>query len=86
MARAGIFASNQSDDENESIKSTGRSAVVPIVSLAKNLEEVFSPDESEPLNQSPDSAALLLLRSLRDESHRFALNAHRKRRSKLNGL
>ena len=88
MNKANIFASNaRSDNANvSSMASATRSATVPIVSLAKNLEEVFSPDVSEPINQSPDSAALLLLRSIRDESHRFALSAHRKRRSKFNGL
>lgn len=54
---------------------------VPICSLAKNKEEVFVPHNSEPLNDSPDSPALLLLRHLRDESHRFALSRHRRRRS-----
>lgn len=48
-------------------------AAVPICSLAKNEELVFVDGRSEPVNQSPDSPALLLLRSLRDESHRFAL-------------
>ena len=87
MGKAGIFPSNsdcKSDDEFTGYNS--RSAKVPIVSLAKNLEEVFAPDNPEPINDSPNSAALLLLRALRDESHRFSLTAHRKRRSKLNGL
>jgi excinuclease ABC subunit C len=58
-----------------------RSAHVPICSLAKNKEQVFVYGRTDPINETPDSAALLLLRSLRDESHRFALRAHRKRRS-----
>jgi excinuclease ABC subunit B len=62
-----------------------RHTFVPIVSLAKNLEEVFHLG-SKPINTSQDSAALLLLRAIRDESHRFALNSHRKRRTKANGL
>ena len=59
---------------------------VPIVALAKQNEEVFVHNQKGPVNDSPDSAALLLLRSLRDESHRFALTAHRKRRSAMSGL
>jgi excinuclease ABC subunit C len=59
---------------------------VAICALAKNQEEVFVHGMSKPINDSPDSPALLLLRSLRDESHRFALDAHRKRRSATNGL
>jgi excinuclease ABC subunit B len=66
--------------------STGRRAFVAVISLAKNKEEVFVPNSSEPVNENPDSPALLLLRSLRDESHRFALHSHRKRRSRANGL
>jgi excinuclease ABC subunit C len=60
---------------------TSRMSSVPICALAKRNEEVFVYGKSGPVNSVPDSAALLLLRSLRDESHRFALNAHRKRRS-----
>mmetsp|Transcript_35214 Transcript_35214/g.59779 ORF Transcript_35214/g.59779 Transcript_35214/m.59779 type:complete len:105 (-) Transcript_35214:90-404(-) len=67
-------------------KELARSATVPVVSLAKNFEEVFEPNSIYPINDSPDTAALLLLRSLRDESHRFALSNHRQRRSKINGL
>lgn len=87
MRKAGIFPSNSDcSSDDEFVGYSSRSAKVPIVSLAKNLEEVFAPGNPEPINDSPDSAALLLLRALRDESHRFSLTAHRKRRSKLNGL
>jgi excinuclease UvrABC nuclease subunit len=54
---------------------------VALCALAKENEEVFIPGVKDPVNASQDSAAMLLLRSLRDESHRFALNAHRSRRS-----
>lgn len=54
---------------------------VPVCSLAKNHEEVFVVDELAPVNETPDSPALLLLRAIRDESHRFALSSHRQRRS-----
>lgn len=64
----------------------GRCTSVPIVSLAKNKEEVFTVNNSKPVNERPDSPAILLLRAIRDESHRFALKAHRKQRSKANGL
>lgn len=63
-----------------------RSTSVAICALAKNQEEVFVYGMQGPVNDSPDSPALLLLRSLRDESHRFALNAHRKRRTASIGL
>lgn len=59
---------------------------VPIIALAKKKEEVFAVGKSDPVNKKSDSSALLLLRALRDESHRFALKSHRKRRSSANGL
>lgn len=77
-----IIDCNSSIHETEGIV---RQTFVPIVSLAKNLEEVFHIG-SKPINTSHDSAALLLLRAIRDESHRFALKSHRKRRTKANGL
>lgn len=76
MSRALIYPSTAETDAT-----APRSAVVPICALAKNKEEVFVPGKSSPVNKSPDTPALLLLRSLRDESHRFALQAHRRRRS-----
>ena len=63
-----------------------RLTTVPVVALAKNKEEVYMHNTPNPVNGSPDSPARLLLRALRDESHRFVLNSHRRRRSKLNGL
>ena len=59
---------------------------VPVCSLAKGREEVFVPHSSAAVNNSPNTPALLLLRHLRDESHRFALKSHRKRRSIQNYL
>ncbi|GKY98184.1 hypothetical protein MPSEU_000776200 [Mayamaea pseudoterrestris] len=56
-------------------------ATVPIAALAKEHEQLYVPGEKLFVNQSPDSPAMLLLRSLRDESHRFALKGHRRRRS-----
>ncbi len=53
-----------------------------VVSLAKRLEEVYVPGRSAPLPIEPDSEASRLLQRVRDEAHRFALDLHRKRRSK----
>jgi len=82
--------SNLTGDENlapdmTSVKSD-RQAFVPVIALAKNKEEVFCVDKPDPVNSNSDSAGILLLRSLRDESHRFALRFHRLRRSRANGL
>jgi excinuclease ABC subunit C len=58
----------------------GLEGKVPVVGLAKRREELFLPGRSRPLRLEPTSPALLLLRRLRDEAHRFAITYHRKRR------
>jgi excinuclease ABC subunit C len=55
---------------------------IPVVGLAKRLEEVFVPSEKEPILLPKTSASLKLLQRLRDEAHRFAITYHRKVRSK----
>ncbi|MDO4243731.1 MAG: excinuclease ABC subunit UvrC [Actinomyces sp.] len=55
---------------------------IPVVGLAKRLEEVWVPGEEFPVVLPRGSAALYLLQHLRDESHRFAISHHRSRRSK----
>ena len=51
-----------------------------VVALAKREEEVFVPWSPDPLGLAQDDPGLLLLRSVRDEAHRFALGYHRNRR------
>ncbi len=55
---------------------------VPVIGLAKRLEEVFKPGMSEPQNIVKTSPGLHLLRAIRDEVHRFAITFHRKTRKK----
>lgn len=55
---------------------------VPLVGLAKRLEEVWVPGEEFPVILPRTSPALYLLQYLRDESHRFAITHHRSKRSK----
>lgn len=54
----------------------------PIIGLAKRLEEVFFPGVSDPQMLPHTSSGLKLIKQLRDEAHRFAITAHRKRRVK----
>jgi excinuclease ABC subunit C len=55
---------------------------VTVISLAKRIEEVFVPGQSEPLLLEEGSEALKLLQRVRDEAHRFAIDFHRSRRDK----
>jgi excinuclease ABC subunit C len=55
---------------------------IPIIGLAKRLEEIFFPEKKDPILLPPNSAALFLLQRIRDEAHRFAVKYHRHLRSK----
>jgi excinuclease ABC subunit C len=55
---------------------------VPLASLAKQNEEVFLPGVERGLMLPRNSQGLFLLQRIRDEAHRFAITAHRSRRSK----
>ncbi|NRB09267.1 MAG: excinuclease ABC subunit UvrC [Richelia sp.] len=56
-------------------------AELQIVSLAKRREEIFLPGESQPLKTGAEQPGVQLLRRLRNEAHRFAVNFHRQQRS-----
>ncbi|MGB2868290.1 MAG: excinuclease ABC subunit UvrC [Bacteroidota bacterium] len=56
--------------------------LVPIIGLAKKLEEVFVPEHSDPVQIPRTSHGLRLLQQIRDEAHRFAITYHRTLRSK----
>jgi len=55
---------------------------IPVVGLAKRMEEVYLPGQAEPLRLPRDAEALYLLQQVRDEAHRFAITYHRNLRSK----
>lgn len=55
---------------------------VPMISLAKREEELFLPGRSRPIDLPADSEASYLLQRLRDEAHRFAIEANRSSRGK----
>jgi excinuclease ABC subunit C len=54
----------------------------PAVGLAKKLEEVFVPGQSDPIVIERGEESLYLLQRLRDEAHRFAITYHRKLRDR----
>ncbi len=53
-----------------------------VVGLAKNEEEIFFPGDSQSIKLPWDSDSLKLIRSIRDEVHRFGITFHRSLRSK----
>ena len=55
---------------------------VTLVGLAKRLEEVWLPDEDDPVLLPRSSEGLYLLQRVRDEAHRFGIAFHRQKRSK----
>jgi len=55
---------------------------IPMISLAKQNEEVFIPGDPQPVYIAKDSPALHILQRARDEAHRFAVSYHRKLRHK----
>jgi len=57
-------------------------AGLPVVSLAKREEVVFTPAEKEGMRLDRTVPALKLLQHIRDEAHRFAVTFHRQRRKK----
>lgn len=64
------------------IKKTGADKLhIPILGLAKRLEEIFLPGRRLPIILPVNSAALFLLQRVRDEAHRFGVTFHRQLRS-----
>jgi len=55
---------------------------ISIIGLAKRIDEIFFPDEPEPLVLSKTSETLKVIQQLRDEAHRFGITFHRNLRSK----
>lgn len=55
---------------------------ITIAGLAKREEEIYVPDREEPIRLERRDPALQLLQTVRDETHRFAVSSHRRRRSK----
>ena len=54
---------------------------IPVIGLAKEFEEIYTPNSKRPIIIPKNSKALHLLQQVRDESHRFAITYHRKLRS-----
>lgn len=66
----------------EALKELNMYGQVPIIGIAKKLEEIYYPEDPLPLHINKKSPGLLLLQFIRDEAHRFAITFHRLKRSK----
>ncbi len=64
------------------LKALGLYGKIPIIGIAKRLEEIYFPEDSIPLYIDKKSESLKLIQRLRDEAHRFGITKHRDKRSK----
>jgi excinuclease ABC subunit C len=55
---------------------------IPLLGIAKRLEEIYRPDDPIPLFVDKKSETQRVIQHIRDEAHRFAISHHRKRRDK----
>ncbi len=66
----------------KSIDKLGLRGKLPIIGIAKKLEEIYYPGDSFPLYINKKSESLKVIQHLRNEAHRFAISFHRNQRSK----
>jgi excinuclease ABC subunit C len=64
------------------LKDLGIYGQIPIIGIAKRLEELYYPEDSYPLYLDKKSETLKILQRARDEAHRFGITFHRSKRSK----
>jgi excinuclease ABC subunit C len=72
----------QLSSARDALKAVGIYGQVPVIGIAKRLEEIYYPEDPLPLHINKKSPGLLLLQHLRDEAHRFAITFHRQKRNK----
>ncbi len=65
----------------EALQSLQLYGQIPIIGIAKRLEEIYFPNDPLPVHLSKKSESLKLLQRIRDEAHRFAITFHRDKRS-----
>jgi excinuclease ABC subunit C len=66
----------------QSLKDLGIYGKIPVIGIAKRLEEIYFPEDPFPIHLDKKGESLILLQKIRDEAHRFAINFHRDKRSK----
>ena len=55
---------------------------IPVIAIAKRFEQIYIPGKKDPLSPEPRNEALLFIRQVRDEAHRFAIKYNRLLRKK----
>jgi excinuclease ABC subunit C len=65
-----------------SLEKLGLLGKVPLIGIAKRLEEIYRPGDPIPLHIDKKNAGLHLIQQIRNEAHRFAITHHRDQRSK----
>ncbi len=66
----------------EALKEMGIYNQLPVIGIAKRLEEIYYPDDPLPLHIDKKSETLKIIQQMRDEAHRFGITHHRNRRDK----
>ena len=66
----------------KSLKELKLYTTIPIIGIAKRLEELYYPNDSIPLYLNKKSETLKVIQNLRNEAHRFSLTFHKSKRSK----
>jgi excinuclease ABC subunit C len=66
----------------DALKSLNIYGQIPIIGIAKRLEEIYFPEDTLPIYIDKKSESLKLIQRCRDEAHRFGITHHRNRRSK----
>jgi excinuclease ABC subunit C len=66
----------------ESIKALNLVGKITVIGLAKNEEEIFFPGDMQSSKLNWNNESIKLIRTIRDEVHRFGINFHRSKRSK----
>ncbi|MBX0292719.1 excinuclease ABC subunit UvrC [Hymenobacter sp. HSC-4F20] len=64
----------------KALKDLGLWGQIPIIGIAKRLEEIYVPNDPLPLYIDKKSETLRLIQRMRDEAHRFGITFHRSRR------
>jgi len=66
----------------QSLQALGLEGRIPVIGIAKKLDEIFIPHDPLPLYLNKKSESLKLIQAMRDEAHRFGITHHRNRRSR----